>query len=87
VSKSGYEVFVGPGATLTPATVTTKLCTFTAGALSDAVPTYYATATPNQVGSTGQRSFGTDQRATIYADSTGAAFTLVSVTAATNAIQ
>jgi prepilin-type N-terminal cleavage/methylation domain-containing protein len=87
VSKSGYEVLVGPGATLLPATAVAALCTATAGAISPAIPTYYASATPNQVGSTGQRSFGTDQRATIYQDPLGAVFTEPSVTAATVTIQ
>jgi hypothetical protein len=84
VSKSGYDVSLNPGAILLPATPVANLCN---AAGNPAVPTYYATATPNAVGSTGTRSFGTDQRATIYQDQTGALFTLVTVTAATNPIQ
>jgi type IV pilus assembly protein PilA len=84
VSKSGYDVALNPGAVLIPNTPVAKLCN---GAGNPAVPTYYATATPNAAGSTGTRSFGTDQRATIYQDQTGALFTLVTVTAATNPIQ
>jgi prepilin-type N-terminal cleavage/methylation domain-containing protein len=87
VSKSGYNVTVGAGATIIPNTPVANLCTSTAGAFQPGIPTYYATASPNAIGSTGQRSFGTDQRATIYADSTGATFTLASITAATNTIQ
>ena len=86
VSKSGYEVVVGPGATLLPSTLAANLCTAPA-ATADAIPTYYAAGSPNSIGSTGQRSFGTDQRATIYQDPTGTAFTAVSVAAATTAIQ
>jgi prepilin-type N-terminal cleavage/methylation domain-containing protein len=76
VSKSGYEVFLGPGATIVPNTPVNNLCTFTTGAANPAVPTYWASATPNQLGSTGQRSFGTDQRATVFQNMTGAAFNL-----------
>jgi prepilin-type N-terminal cleavage/methylation domain-containing protein len=84
VSKSGYNVVVGPGATLTPATAIAKVCNAPAAV---AIPTYYASAAPNAIGSTGRRSFGTDQRATIYQDNAGAAFTEATVTAANNPIQ
>ena len=82
--KSGYNVALAAPTANTVVLAAANTCN---AAGNPAVPTYYATATPNAVGSTGTRSFGTDQRATIYADSTGTAFTLVSVTAATNAIQ
>ena len=79
VSKSGYEVLVGAGTVgAPPSTVAANLCTAPA-ALTDAIPTYFATAYPNAIGSTGTRSFGTDQRATIYQDQTGVAFTNASV--------
>jgi hypothetical protein len=84
VSKSGYTVELGPGATLLPITPKGNTCNL---AGNDAIPTYFAASTPNTVGSTGQRSFGTDQRSTVYQDPTGAPFTLVVVTAATNPIQ
>ena len=84
VSKSGYEVLVGPGATLLPATAVANLCN---AASAVAIPTYYAAATPNTQGSTGTRSFGTDQRATIYQDNAGAVFTAATVAAATMALQ
>ena len=54
-----------------PSTLAANTCNV---AGNDAIPTYFAAATPNAVGSTGQRSFGTDQRATVYQDSLGAAF-------------
>jgi type IV pilus assembly protein PilA len=79
VNKSGYNVTVGAGTVgAPPSTVAAKLCTAPAAA-SDAIPTYYASATPNAFGSTGTRSFGTDQRATIYQDLTGTVFTAASV--------
>jgi type IV pilus assembly protein PilA len=86
VSKSGYEVVVGPGQVVTPSTLAANTCNTST---NDAIPTYYASANPNAFGSTGQRSFGTDQRATIYQDSTGAVVFVdaAAVAAATVAIQ
>jgi prepilin-type N-terminal cleavage/methylation domain-containing protein len=84
VSKSGYNVLIGAGGTTTPVTLAAKVCNAPA---ADAIPTYYASAEPNAVGSTGRRSFGTDERATIYQDNTGAAFTAATVSSATNPIQ
>jgi prepilin-type N-terminal cleavage/methylation domain-containing protein len=79
VSKSGYDVFVGVGTTAVP---TVPVCNAGNGG-APAVPTYWAVADPNQFGSTGQRSFATDQRATIYQDATGASvFTAAAVVAA-----
>ena len=68
VSKSGYLVAVAgdTGAV----TVTPKASTCNAAA-ADAVSAYYAEAHPVTVGSTGQRSFGTDTRATIYSKNDG----------------
>jgi type IV pilus assembly protein PilA len=85
VSKSGYDVNVAVG--LTPAP-TKPVCNAGNGG-QPAVPTYWAVANPNQFGSTGQRSFGTDQRATIYQDNSGAAFFTSAnvVDTAQNAIQ
>ena len=69
VTKSGYLVNVAgdTGAV----TVTPKASTCNAAA-ADAVSAYYAEAHPLTVGSTGQRSFATDTRATIYFLNTGA---------------
>jgi prepilin-type N-terminal cleavage/methylation domain-containing protein len=69
VTKSGYLVNVEPdtsAATITPASRTCNAST------NDAVSSYFAEAHPVTVGSTGQRSFGTDTRGTIYFDNTGA---------------
>jgi hypothetical protein len=52
-----------------------------------AIPTYFAEAHPQTIGSTGQRSFGTDHRGTIFQDLTGATFTAALVTASTTPVQ
>jgi prepilin-type N-terminal cleavage/methylation domain-containing protein len=81
VSKSGYTVNVGAGAVVMPTQVACN------AAANNAVPSYFAEAHPNQLGSTGQRSFGTDQRSTIFQDPAGATFTAATIAASTNAIQ
>src|SRR5215471_16029973 len=63
VSKSGYTVELGQGTVATPPGA--AACN---AAPNVPLPTYFAAATPNALGSTGQRSFGTDSRATIYQD-------------------
>ena len=84
VLKSGYIVSVGPGTTNTVVTTAASTCNVSA---NDAVASYFAEAHPNQLGTSGQRSFGTDQRGTVFQDAAGAAFTNASVAAATNPIQ
>ena len=84
-TKSGYTVTVGPGLVATPVIVA-------AGAACNvntlsAIPSYYAAATPTAVGSSGQRSFGTDQRSTIFQDNAGAAFDATSINTATTPVQ
>ena len=69
VVKSGYAVTVA--ADTGAVTVTLKAATCNAAA-ADAMSAYYAEAHPVTVGSTGQRSFATDTRATIYYLNTGA---------------
>jgi prepilin-type N-terminal cleavage/methylation domain-containing protein len=65
--KSGYTVTVtGNGIQVLAAANT---CNTNANSMS----TYLVTATPVTVGSTGQRSFGSDNRGTIYQNGTGAA--------------
>ena len=67
--KSGYSVAVtGNGIQVLAAANT---CNTSANSMS----TYLVTATPVTVGSTGQRSFGSDNRGTIYQDGTGAILT------------
>ena len=84
VLKSGYTVSAGVGTVPTVITVAAATCN---GSANDAVVTYFAEAHPVGAGTTGQRSFGTDQRATIFQDKTGATFTAVTVAAAVVAIQ
>ena len=79
VSKSGYSVELGVGSVAAPFTPAANTCN---AAANNAIPTYFAAATPNALGSTGQRSFGTDQRATIYQDTAGVAFSQALITAA-----
>ena len=69
VTKSGYVVNVQGDTGAAMVTPSTNTCN---GAAADAVTTYYAEAHPATVGSTGQRSFGTDARGTIYFLNTGA---------------
>ena len=68
VTKSGYLVTLA--ADTGAAVVTLKANTCNAAA-ADAVSSYFAEAHPVTVGSTGQRSFGTDTRGTIYFLNTG----------------
>jgi prepilin-type N-terminal cleavage/methylation domain-containing protein len=63
VAKSGYFVSVGPDAGAVTITPSAKTCN---EAAADAVSSYFAEAHPQTVGSTGQRSFGTDSRSTIF---------------------
>ncbi len=64
--KSGYTVVnTAAGIIVLPAANT---CNMTAGSSSQ----YLVTATPNAVGQTGNRSFGSDERGIIYQDGTGA---------------
>ena len=69
VTKSGYIVNLAPDTGATPITLAAATCNL-AGA--NAMSAYFAEAHPVNPGSTGQRSFGTDTRGTIYFDNTGA---------------
>ena len=86
VSKSGYLVTIGVGTVAAPTVLAANTCN---ASVNDATPTYFGEAHPVNVGSTGQRGFGTDQRATIYQNNTGVAWTAATVAAApqTSAIQ
>jgi len=72
VTKSGYIVNVDPGTDTTVVTVNTATCNTAAAA---AIATYFSEAHPVTVGSTGQRSFATDQRGTIYQLAAGTTLT------------
>jgi type IV pilus assembly protein PilA len=69
ITKSGYEVNLDPDASAVAVTVASKTCN---AAAEDAMSSYFAEAHPVTIGSTGQRSFGTDVRSTIYFDNSGA---------------
>ncbi len=68
--KSGYDVGLQAAAVATDVTLAAATCNASA---ANAVSGYYALAVPQQLGSTGQRSFGTDERGTVFQDTTGAA--------------
>ena len=70
VTKSGYIVNVDPGTDTTVVTAAASTCNAAAAA---AIASFFAEAHPVTVGSTGQRSFATDQRGTIYQLATGVA--------------
>jgi type IV pilus assembly protein PilA len=84
VVKSGYIVNAGPGLLATVVVLAANTCNVSA---VDAIASYFAEAHPSSVGSTGQRSFGTDQRATIFQNNTGAAYTNATVNSATTPVQ
>jgi type IV pilus assembly protein PilA len=83
VVKSGYVVNVGPGVVNASVTLQASTCNNIGNAVSD----YFAEAHPVTIGSSGQRSFGTDQRSTIFQDSTGVTFTNATVASSTTPIQ
>jgi prepilin-type N-terminal cleavage/methylation domain-containing protein len=72
--KSGYSVAVAlDGAAGVNAAVTAAAATCNTSA-NPAASSYFASATPITLGSTGQRSFATDSRGTIFFDNTGVIF-------------
>jgi type IV pilus assembly protein PilA len=72
IAKSGYIFNIGQGTVATTVTSKANVCNAPA---DDPIATYFAEAHPASIGSTGQRSFGMDQRAAIYQDQSGATFT------------
>lgn len=84
VIKSGYVVNIGPGTTPAVITPAANTCNLSAG---DALATFFAEAHPVTVGTTGQRSFGTDQRFAIYDNKAGTTFTAATTAAAITPIQ
>jgi type IV pilus assembly protein PilA len=69
VIKSGFVVNLAADAGAVTVTTAANTCN---GSAADALSSYFAEAHPVTVGSTGQRSFGTDSRGTIYFLNTGA---------------
>ena len=84
ILKSGYYVNIGQGTGAATVTLAASTCNTSA---SDAVDKYFAESHPITVGSTGQRSFGTNQRGAIFQDMTGTTFTAALVEAATTPVQ
>ncbi len=84
VIKSGYYVNVGPGTVTDVVTAQAATC----NNISDGVASYFGEVHPVTANSTGTRTFGTDQRGTIFQDPTGATtFDAASVATATTPIQ
>jgi type IV pilus assembly protein PilA len=71
VIKSGFTVSLEADSGSVPVTLQAQTCNNAA----DSVSSYFAHAEPVTVGSTGQRSFATDTRGTIYYNNAGAAIT------------
>jgi len=84
ITKSGYLVNVGPGSVATTVVAMASTCN---SAAADAIASYFAEAHPSSIGSTGQRSFGTDERSTIFQDNAGGTFDKGKVAAATTPVQ
>ena len=68
VVKSGYTVTLAVGPSNTPVLVASATC----NAFADALASYFATADPVTANGTGSRYFGTDERGTIFQDTSGA---------------
>lgn len=84
VLKSGYLVNLAAGSSSSVVTVSANTCNLAA---NSAVSSYFAEAHPTAPGVSGVRSFGTDQRATIFQDPAGATFTAATVASATQPVQ
>jgi len=84
VVKSGYVMNLAAGTLTNVVTVAASTCN---GSGLDAVASYFAEAHPVAIGSTGQRSFGTNQRGTIFQDTTGATFTAATVATSTTPVE
>jgi type IV pilus assembly protein PilA len=82
VTKSGYVVTLASDTSAATITLASKTCNASG---ADAVSAYFAEAHPVTVGSTGQRSFGTDTRGTIYFNNAGA--TIAAGMASANVLQ
>ena len=74
VRKSGYVLNLGPGTVATVVTVKAQVCNAPA---DDAIASYFAEGHPINVAKTGYRSFGMDNRGTIYQELSGVTLTNV----------
>jgi type IV pilus assembly protein PilA len=73
--KSGYDVLLAPATAPQAAVDVTLAAQICVVGAANAISAFYASAIPQQVGSTGQRGFATDQRGTVFqnTDPTGVA--------------
>jgi prepilin-type N-terminal cleavage/methylation domain-containing protein len=69
--KSGYTVSVGDGLSTTVVMADASTC----NAAGDALGSYFAAASPVTFSGTGSRHFGTDERGTIFQDTSDTALT------------
>ena len=67
--KSGYNIAMGAGVAPVQVLVAANTC----NAIANSMSTYFVHAEPVTIGSTGQRSFASDNRGTIYQLATGVA--------------
>jgi type IV pilus assembly protein PilA len=84
IIKSGYRTSVGRGVGALTVTPSADTCN---GSSADAVDKYFGEAHPVAVGSTGQRSFATNQRGSVFQDASGGIFTAAAVESATTTVQ
>jgi type IV pilus assembly protein PilA len=82
VDKSGYGVTVEDGDAAVDIASSTQTCNETL-----ARSTYFAHAEPMTLDRTGRRSFGTDQRGTVFVNADGTEFDAASLTASTSPLQ
>jgi type IV pilus assembly protein PilA len=82
VDKSGYGVNLGAGTGGVAVSAAAATCNGTASTSA-----YFAEAHPITLNQTGRRSFGTDQRGTVFFNPAGATFTAATVTASTTPLQ
>ena len=80
VVKSGYVLNVAAGTVTTIVATAATICNTPS---ADAISTYFSEAHPVTIGSTGQRSFGMDQRGTIFQELSGVTLTNVLPASAT----
>ena len=96
-AAAGTPAFIGPDLGAQPATKSGYLVNIGAGTIGTAGATacnglatavdYFGEAHPVALGSSGQRSFGTDARATIFQDLAGATFTAATVLSSANPLR
>jgi len=75
VSKSGYDVFLDVDGNVGSDTVVALAANTCNTSGADAIAGYWAGATPLTVGTTGQRSFATDTRGTLFQQADGLTIT------------